>query len=102
MLAAQLSRCGADVVVVGGAARWLRSGRGRSRDLDVVVEPASVPGLVAALADLGVAARAAAVLRCRNVRFNTGWGALDGFFADRPASSPVLVGCALVAVEVSP
>ena len=102
LLAAELARCGAAVVVVGGTARWLRSGAGRPRDLDVVVDPSSVPTLVRALAALGVAARAAAVLRCRDVRFATGWGPLDVFVDDRPPSTTVLVQGVPVAVRVAP
>jgi hypothetical protein len=47
---------------------------------------------------LGVAARAAAVLRCRDVRFATGWGPLDVFVDDRPPSTTVLVEGVPVAV----
>ena len=101
LLAAQLTRCGAAVVVVGGTARWLRSGGGRPRDLDVVVDPLSVPALVRALAALGVAARVVAVLRCRDVRFDTGWGPLDVFVDDCPPSTAVLVEGVPVAVMVA-
>ena len=101
LLAAELARCGAVVVVVGGTARWLRAGAGRPRDLDVVVDPSSVPALVRALAALGVAARAPAVLRCRDVQLATGWGPLDVFVGECPPSTTVLVEGVPVAVMVA-
>ena len=104
-LAAELTRRGADAVVVGGTARWLcsgllRSGPLRPRDLDLVVEPTAVEALVSSLAELQVPARVAPVLRCRDVRFETAWGPLDVFVDARPAARPVLVEGVPVAVLV--
>lgn len=103
LLAAELAWRGAEVVVVGGSARWLRAAVGDPRDLDVVVTPDSVPALVAALNDLGVPAQAASLTRCRQVRFQTGWGPLDVFVEeDPPACGPVLVDGVPVCTEVAP
>jgi len=103
LLAAELARRGAQIVVVGGSARLLRSGLGHPRDLDVAVTPDSVPALVAALNDVGVPARAASLMRCRTVRYQTGWGPLDVFVAQvRSACGPVVVDGVSVSVEVAP
>jgi NADPH-dependent ferric siderophore reductase len=91
VLAAELARRGADVVVVGGTARWLRGAKQRPRDLDVVVDPASVPALVDALESLAVPVHLTTLLRCRDVRIDTPWGPLDVFVGPRPTSSTVLV-----------
>ena len=99
-LAAELTRRGADAVVVGGTARWLRSGLLRPHDLDLVVEPTAVEALVSSLAELQVPARVAPVLRCRDVRFETAWGPLDVFVDARPTARPVLVEGVPVAVLV--
>jgi hypothetical protein len=50
---------------------------------------------------MGVAARAEAVLRCRDVRFATGWGPLDVFVDDCPPSTTVLVEGVPVAVRAA-
>ncbi|TQL59675.1 hypothetical protein [Oryzihumus leptocrescens] len=103
LLAAELARRGAPVVVVGGSARWMRTGLGDPRDLDVVVTPESVPALVATLNDVGVPARAASLMRCRTVRYQTGWGPLDVFVAQvRPAYGPVVVDGVPVGTAVAP
>ena len=64
----------------------------------MVVDAGAVAGLVAALAELGVTACAASLLRCRTLRLDTAWGPLDVFVADRPPSSRVDVGGVPVAV----
>lgn len=78
-LAAELARAGAEVVVVGGTASWLRSKAGWPRDLDVVVADGEVARLVQVLRTLGVQARTSAVLDGRAVRLSTAWGPLDVF-----------------------
>lgn len=100
MLAVELVRLGADVVVVGGTARLLREGHGNPHDLDVVVADADVPGLVAGLRALGASATDAALRRCRDIRVETAWGPLDVFVAARPASGPVRVHGVDLAVAV--
>lgn len=103
LFAAELAWRGAQVVVVGGTARWLRAALGHPRDLDVVVTPDAVPALAAALNDLGVPAQAASLMRCRQVRFQTGWGPLDVFVEeDPPAWGPVLIDGVPVCAEVAP
>lgn len=103
LLAAELARRGAEFVVVGGAARWLRDGRGRPRDLDIVVTPASATALVTQLNGLGVPARVASLLRCRHVHLDTGWGPLDVFVdKDFPVFGPVFVDGVSVSVLVAP
>jgi len=103
LLAAELARRGTEFVVVGGVARWLRDGHGRPRDLDIVVTPGSVTALVTELSGLGVPARAASLLRCRHVHFDTGWGPLDVFVdEDCPGFGPVLVAGVPVSVQVAP
>ena len=99
LLAAELSRAGAGVVVVGGATRRLRTGRGYPRDLDVAVMPGAVIRLVTALAALRVPAELAALIDRRELRFATGWGPLDVFVGTPPTSKLVLVEGAPVAVE---
>lgn len=79
LLASELLRCGARVVVVGGTARWLLGDGTAPRDLDVAVEEADVPALVAALAAIGVAVSAASLCRARQVHLETSWGPLDVF-----------------------
>lgn len=71
LLAAELVCNGADLVVVGGSARWLRHGGVRPRDLDVVVAPRSISALVVALARLDVDTDPAA-LRHRPPRHGLG------------------------------
>jgi hypothetical protein len=101
LLAVELVRLGADVVVVGSTARLLRRGYGDPRDLDVVVEDADVTGLVAALRSLGASATAAVLRRCRDVRIDTAWGPLDVFVAPRPTTGTVRVHVVDVAVDVA-
>lgn len=91
LLAAELARRGANVVVIGGTARWLQSNRWQPRDLDVVVTTDAVLSLVEALTSLGVATDESAVLRCRQMHFQTGWGPLDVFVEEgAPAFERVL------------
>jgi hypothetical protein len=100
-LALELGRLGADVVVVGGTARLLREGCGEPHDLDVVVEPAGVDSLVAALAFLGVPVTAQSLLRCRDVHLDTAWGPVDVFLSARPRSRSIDVDGASVTVAAS-
>lgn len=87
------------MVVVGGTAHWLRSGRGMPRDLDVVVEESDLSGLVSALGRLGVWTTVASLLRSRQVRLDTSWGPLDVFVGLAPAHRPVQLGSLSVAVS---
>ena len=80
-LAVALARAGADVTVVGGTARRLRGAAHRPRDLDVVVDAAGVPSLLAALADLGVVLPTR-LSTCTSL--TTAWGQLDVFVAGHP------------------
>jgi hypothetical protein len=92
-LALGLTRAGADLVVVGSTASWLRGDTGRPpRDLDVAVRPGRLRALVDALAALGVGAQPA-LRRCPVVRVPTPWCPLDVFVVDTPpAATPVVVG----------
>jgi len=100
LLAAELVCNGADLVVVGGSARWLRHGGVRPRDLDVVVPPLSIPALVVALARLDVDTDPAVLLRCGNAHLDTAWGPLDVFVATTtPRGGPVSVDGVAVAVQ---
>lgn len=90
-LAVALARSGAEVVVVGGAARVLPGGGGSPRDLDVVVAEHAVDRLVESLRGLGSRVTARALLRGRNVRVDTTYGPLDVFVAVPPAAAPVPV-----------
>lgn len=100
-LAGQLVAGGARVVVVGGRAHWLRSGRGMPRDLDVVVEERDLPGLVSALGRLGVWTTVASLLRSRQVRLDTSWGPLDVFVSLAPAHQQVQLESVSVLVSVA-
>jgi hypothetical protein len=91
-LARQLVRCGAVIVVVGGAARRLRGGAELARDLDLVVEPVDVDALVLALARCGTRVTRASLLRCRDVSLATAWGPVDVFVAVAPPALVVSVG----------
>lgn len=84
-LAVELLRHGARFDVVGSAARWLRSGEGTPRDLDVVVDRPDLPLLVGALAALGVRTSAARFSRAAHSRVDTSWGPLDVFVDGPPA-----------------
>jgi hypothetical protein len=99
LLASELVRAGAQVVVVGGTARWLTSGAGWPRDLDVVAAPEAVPGLVAALTLLGAATTAGSLLRAGTSCLTTAWGQLDVFVADRPPAIPVVFDGVVLAVR---
>jgi hypothetical protein len=101
-LAVELAARGAQVVVVGGTARWLRAGSRWPRDLDVVVAEPQVPALVSALAQIGVHICAATLRECRQVGLTSAWGPLDVFVAESlPPSGVVQVGgCALVVAHV--
>ena len=88
-LAVELLRHGARFVVVGSAARWLRSGEGTPRDLDVAVDRPDLPLLVGALAALGVRSSAARFARAAQCRVDTSWGPLDVFVGGPPASHGV-------------
>lgn len=88
-LAVELLRHGARFVVVGSAARWLRSGEGTPRDLDVVVDRPDLPLLVGALAALGVRSSAARFARDAQSHVDTSWGPLDVCVGGPPASCGV-------------
>lgn len=90
-LARELALLGADVVVVGGAARLLREGTGSPADLDVAVGDDGLPGLSAALDALGSPAPAAELARGRCLRVRTAWGPLDVFVGAVPESTAVVV-----------
>lgn len=100
-LAAALVRAGAEIVVVGGTARWLRRGTGWPRDLDVVIAPAGVGGLVHALHGLGIASSTRAMLDCQTICLATGWGPLDVFVDVLPGSDPVPFDGVAVPVKVA-
>ena len=90
VLAVELVRAGARLVVVGGTARRLLGRRHRPRDLDVVVGDGDVPTLVGALSRLGVVVSAARLHRCRDVALASGWGPLDVFVREAlPSGVPV-------------
>jgi len=101
-LAVELAARGAQVVVVGGTARWLRAGSRWPRDLDVVVAEPQVPALVSALAQIGVHICAATLRECRQVGLTSAWGPLDVFVAESlpPAGVVQVGGCALVVAHV--
>lgn len=88
-LAVELLRHGARFVVVGSTARWLWSGEGTPRDLDVVVDPADLPLLVGALATLGVRLGAAGLGRACPCHVDTSWGPMDVFVSGPPAARGV-------------
>jgi hypothetical protein len=88
LLASELLRGGARVVVVGSTARWLLGDGTAPRDLDVAVEDADVPALVAALEAIGVAASAVSLCRARQVHRETSWGPLDVFVGPVTACCP--------------
>lgn len=92
LLASELLRGGARVVVVGGTARWLLGDGTAPRDLDVAVEDADVPALVAALAIIGIEVSVASLCRARQVHLETSWGPLDVFVG--PVTSPYPRGAA--------
>jgi hypothetical protein len=87
-LARELMRLGAQFVVVGGTARWLRGDPRPPRDLDIVVTDDEVPDLVTALNHIGVDVTAQRMARCRTVSLATAFGPLDVFVAQKPASQP--------------
>ena len=92
-LAIELVHRGAQVVVVGGTARWLADGSHRPRDLDVAVLEQEVPTLVSALAQIGVRVSAAALLGCRQVGLNSAWGPIDIFVQEAlPRAGVIEVG----------
>ncbi len=70
----------------------------RPLDLDLAVEPSAVPALCGDLTALGVTANAAALLRSRVTRIDSGWGPLDIFVGAVPTSRPVAVQGARVEV----
>lgn len=90
-LAVALVRGGADVVVVGGAARALLGSSRPPSDLDVVVATHAVDRLVEALRGLGSRVTARELVRGRTVRVDTGYGPLDVFVAVASAATVVLV-----------
>jgi hypothetical protein len=96
-LAIELVHRGAQVVVVGGTARWLADGSHRPRDLDVAVLEQEVPTLVSALAQIGVRISAATLLRCRQVGLTSAWGPIDIFVREAlpPAGVIKVGGCDL-------
>jgi hypothetical protein len=77
-LALRLRDNGLDFVVVGSTATWLRRGGRTPRDLDVVVQPADLRGLVAALG--GVALSGPPLRRAADRTVDTTYGPLDVFF----------------------
>ena len=97
-LAVELVLRGAQVVVVGGTALWLRGGSRWPRDLDLTVTEPEVPALVSALAQIGVHIRAETLYRCRVVALTSAWGPLDVFVKETlPRSGVVKVDqCTLV------
>jgi hypothetical protein len=96
-LAVELVHRGAQVVIVGGTARWLTDGSHRPRDLDVAITEREVPTLVNALAQIGVHICAVALLRSREVALASAWGPIDVFVRESlPTAGVVKVGgCAL-------
>ena len=90
-LAAALVGAGAEVVVVGGAARRLRGLPHRPADLDVVVAPAGTGRLVGALRVIGVDTTAARLLRSGCSRLETSYGPLDVFVGAVPAAQTARV-----------
>ncbi len=89
-LAVELVYRGAQVVVVGGTALWLRGGSRWPRDLDLTVTEREVPALLSALAQIGVHLRAATLYRCRDVALTSAWGPLDVFVTKTLPSSGVV------------
>ncbi|WP_330475364.1 hypothetical protein [Terrabacter sp. C0L_2] len=81
-LATELHRRGARFVVVGSAARWLTTGDGTPRDLDVAVCRDDLPVLATALAGLGVATTADRLGLAGQSHVDTSWGPLDVFVDD--------------------
>lgn len=100
-LAVELVSRGADLVVVGGTARWLhgpdRGADAWPADLDVAVTDAQVDRLAAALTQLGAIASSTAVRRGAMVTVQTGWCPVDVFVVDEPpaAAGVVVDGCQL-------
>ena len=95
-LALLLVRHGAELVVVGGTARWLRGGPQAPRDLDLAVAEADLPALVDALAHLGVEVSAERLRRSGVVALRTAWGPVDVFVGAVPPAVPLTVdGCTL-------
>ena len=101
-MAVELAARGADFVVVGGTARWLRGATRWPRDLDIAVAEDRSHTLVRALADLGVDLSIGRLHRCGTVRVDTAWCELDVFVAARaPAVGGLLVdGCELAVADV--
>ena len=94
-LAVGLTAAGAQMVVVGSTASWLRGDRAQApRDLDVAVLPEQLPALVGALGALGVDAREPALRRGDVARVPTPWCPLDVFVvtAAPPARRRVVDG----------
>jgi hypothetical protein len=89
-LAVQLRRYGARFVVVGSTARWLVTGEGSPRDLDVVVEARDLPRFTAALEGLGAGGSHALAPESSQLHVDTSWGPLD-VFVGLPRSRPVAV-----------
>ena len=98
-LAVALSRAGAEVVMVGGAARRLNGLPHRPADLDVVVAPEGTIRLVDALRVLGVDSTSARLLRSGCSRLETSYGPLDVFVGALPAAETL--GLDGVAVRVA-
>ena len=88
-LATELQRHGARFVVVGSTARWLATGHGTPRDLDVAVRRDDLAGLVTALAGLGVSTTAERLGRAGQSHVDTSWGPLDVFVDDAVRASAV-------------
>lgn len=102
-LAVELLRQGARFVVVGGTARRLVTGRGSPGDLDVVVDAADLPRLLAALAVLGVRSSVAVLGRAMPAHVDTSWGPLDVFVGTPPPSCGVSLqeSCGAVVLPVA-
>ncbi|MEW1952262.1 hypothetical protein [Terrabacter sp. NPDC080008] len=100
VLATELLRRGARFVVVGSTARWLTTGHGVPRDLDVAVCRDDLPALAAALGRLGVATTAERLGRAGQSHVDTSWGPLDVFVDEGHAHEAAsCAGAATVAHE---
>lgn len=67
---------------MGSTARWLTTGDGTPRDLDVAVCRDDLPALAVALAGLGVSTSVERLGRAGQSHVDTAWGPLDVFVDD--------------------